>query len=161
VSGNTPITATLNGIAGSTTVTVSAATVSSITVTPANPTVGKGTEVQLTATCNLSDGTTQDCTNQVSWISGNNSIATVSSQGLVTGVGAGSTTITWTLNGVSGSTTVTVTSATLTSITVTPVNPTIGKSTTVQLTATGKFSDGSSQNLTTQVSWTSGNESVA
>src|SRR5262249_49236133 len=124
-AGSAPITAAFNGTQGSTTVTVSAATVSSITITPANPTVANGTKVQLIATCNLSDGTTQDCTSQVAWTSANNSIASVSTasgtEGRVTGVGAGSTTITGTLGGVSGSTTVTVSAATLSSITVTPV----------------------------------------
>jgi 6-phosphogluconolactonase (cycloisomerase 2 family) len=163
--GNTPVTATFNGIVGSTTVTVSAATVSSITITPVNPTVARGTQVQLIATCNLSDGTTEDCTSQVAWASADKSIASVSTasgtEGLLTGNGAGSTTITWTLNGVSGSTTVTVSNATLTSITVTPVNRTIGTNTAVQLTATGNFSDGTTQDLTTQVSWTSGIPAVA
>jgi hypothetical protein len=40
--GNTAITATLNGIQGSTTVSVIAAAPTSITVTPANPSIAKG-----------------------------------------------------------------------------------------------------------------------
>jgi uncharacterized protein YjdB len=165
--GNTPITATLDGIEGSTTVTVTAATLTSITVTPANPTIAKGTMVQLTAIGNFSDGTTENLTSQVSWTTGNNAIAQVSdvagTNGLVTGLGVGTVSITATaaLAGVSGSTTVTVTAATLTSITVKPVNPTIANGTTVQLTATGTFSDGSTENLTTQVSWTSAHNSIA
>jgi uncharacterized protein YjdB len=162
---NTPITATLNGVSGSTTVTVTAATVASITITVPVASIAKGTTAQLTATCNFSDGTTQDCTTQVSWTSGDNRIAEVSNasgtQGLVTGLGIGSTSITGTFNGISGSATVTVTVATLSSIQVTPPNPSLAKGTTVPLTATGTFSDGTTQDLTTQVSWTSGDNTIA
>jgi len=45
--------------------------------------------------------------------------------------------------------------ATLLSIAVTPSNPTITVGKTQQLTATGSYSDGSSQDLTTQVTWQS------
>jgi uncharacterized protein YjdB len=163
--GNTPITVTLNGSQGSTTVTVTAATLNSITFTPLNPSIATGTTVQLIATCNFSDGTTQDCTTQVGWTSANDSIATVSTasgtQGLVTGAGTGSTSITATLGGISGSILVTVTAATLTSITLAPVNPVIANGTTVRLTATANFSDGTTQDFTTQVSWTSAADATA
>jgi 6-phosphogluconolactonase (cycloisomerase 2 family) len=163
--GNTSISATLNGIEGSTTVTVTAATLTSITVTPTDPSIANGTTVQLTATGKFSDGTFEDLTTQVGWTSGNNAIAEVDnvagSQGVVTSQSVGSTPISATLNGISGSTTVTVTAATLTSITVTPPDPSIAKGTTVQLIATGTFSDGSTQSLTTKVGWTSGNNAIA
>jgi trimeric autotransporter adhesin len=120
------ITATLNGISGSTTVTVTAATLVSIEIVPPVSSIPNGTTEQLTATGTLSDKTTQDFTNQVSWTSADNTIAQVSdaagTKGLVTGVnlgpttGVGSTAITATLAGISGSTTVTVTAPTLTSI---------------------------------------------
>jgi 6-phosphogluconolactonase (cycloisomerase 2 family) len=160
--GNTPITATLNGIAGSTTVTVSAATVKSITITPPVATIAKGTTLQLHATCNLSDGTTENCTNDATWAS--SGVATVSdtspTKGLVTGATVGTATITASFNGLQGSATITVTSATLVTITVLP-DPSIANGTTVQLTATGEFSDKTTENLTTQVSWTSGNNAIA
>jgi trimeric autotransporter adhesin len=162
--GNAPITAIFNGISGSTTVTVTAATLTSITINVAVETIAKGTTLQLTATCNFSDGTTLDCTNLVSWTSGNNGIASVSdtspTKGLVTGVGVGSTTISGSFGGITGSATVTVTAATLTSITITPPDPSIAKGTTVQETATGNFSDGSTQDLTDQVSWISSDETI-
>ena len=49
----------------------------------------------------------------------------------------------------------TVTPAVLTSITVTPPSPSIANGTTVQLTATGIFSDGTTQNFTSTASWSS------
>jgi hypothetical protein len=74
--GNTPITATLNGISGSTTVTVTAATLLSIIVTPANPSLPAGTtKFQMTATAVFSDGTTQDVTQQANWTSSDSTVA--------------------------------------------------------------------------------------
>jgi hypothetical protein len=51
--------------------------------------------------------------------------------------------------------------AVLVSLAVTPVNSSIAKGTTQQFTATGTFSDGSTQNLTNTVTWTSTNAAVA
>ncbi|MGO9449596.1 MAG: Ig domain-containing protein [Candidatus Binataceae bacterium] len=162
--GATTIMATLNGIVGSATVTVSAATLTSITITPPDPSIAKGLTVQLTATGNFTDGSTQDLTHYAGWTSAANSIAQVSnfstSAGLVTGINPGTTTIKATAYGIIGSTTVTVTPATLSSIAVTPTNPSIAKGTTVQLSATGTFSDGTMQNLT-QASWTSAAGTIA
>jgi hypothetical protein len=163
--GNTSITATLNGVQGSTTVTVTAATLTAITIAPPDPSIPKGTTVRLTATGNFSDGTTEDLTAEVFWTSSDESIEQVDNGklngGLVTGLGVGSATTTATLNGIPGSTTVTVTAATLTSIVVTPPLPSIAKGTTVELTATGVFSDESTEDLTSQVSWTSGDNRIA
>ncbi len=49
---------------------------------------------------------------------------------------------------------------TLQSIAVTPVNPTIPSGGTQQFTATGTYSDDSTQNLTSQVTWTSSSTAV-
>ena len=50
---------------------------------------------------------------------------------------------------------------TLNSITVTPSNPTLAVGSTQQFTATGLFTDGSTQNITNQVTWSSSNTGVA
>jgi uncharacterized protein YjdB len=50
----------------------------------------------------------QDLKNTVSWTSSSDAIATVEPSGLVKGQGVGTATITATVNGVSGATTVTV-----------------------------------------------------
>ena len=76
--GSATITATQAGIPGSTVVTVTSAVLTSIAVSPANPSIAKGTTVGLTATCTFSDGTTPDCTSQVDWTSSNLAIAQVS-----------------------------------------------------------------------------------
>jgi len=88
--------------------------VGSITISPAAPALASGQTVQLTATGNIGHGAhptgSQNVTDQATWASSTPSVATVSSTGLVTGVGSGTTTITATMAGpVIGSVTLTVT----------------------------------------------------
>jgi hypothetical protein len=90
-AGNTPIAATFKGVGGTTTVTVTAAALTSISITVPNASIAKGTSTQLTATCNFTDATTQDCTRQASCTSGDTGIVQVSAKppGLITGIGVG------------------------------------------------------------------------
>ena len=73
----------------------------------------------------------------------------------------GATIITAFQTGVRDSTTVTVTPAVLTAIVITPTTPSIAKGTSLQLTATGVFSDLSTEDFTQSVSWTSANITLA
>lgn len=93
-----------------------AATLASIAVTPANPSVTTGTTQQFTATGTYSDNSIKNITAAVTWGSSDTSKATINASGLATAVAAGSTTVTATSGSISGTTTLTVTSAT-TSIT--------------------------------------------
>jgi len=63
--------------------------------------------------------------------------------------------------GGSGGPSVELVSASVVSISVTPVNPSIAVGATKQFTASGIHSDGTSQDITTQVIWNSSNTSVA
>jgi hypothetical protein len=62
---------------------------------------------------------------------------------------------------ITGTTQLTITPALLESIEVTPPNPQLTIGTTQQFTATGLFTDNSTQDLTTQVTWQSSNTSFA
>ena len=152
--GTATVSATSGGVTGVTTLTVTDATLVSIDVTPADPSIADGTTQQFTATGVYTDGSTQDLTTEVTWSSSNEAVATVSnaadSKGLATAVGAGSTTVSAISGGVTGDTTLTVT-ATLVSIDVSPAAPSIANGLTQQFTATGLYSDGSTQDLTTEV----------
>jgi len=163
--GSTTISATLGSVSGSTTLTVTAATLVSIQVTPANPSIANGLPKQFTATGIYTDNTTQNLTTQVTWASGTPSTATISnasgSQGLAASAGVGTSTISATLGTVSGSTSLTVTAATLVSISVTPQTPILMTGTTLQLTAVGTFTDSSTQDITAQVTWTYADGTVA
>ena len=54
-----------------------------------------------------------------------------------------------------------MTAAALTSIAVAPANPSVAKGLTDQFTATGTYTDGSTANLTNQVTWASATAAVA
>jgi plastocyanin len=160
-TGSSTISAALGGISGSTVLTVAAPVLDSIAVTPANPSVPKGETEQFKATGTFSDNSTQDLTSQVTWASATTSVATITAAGLATGIATGTSTISAKLGGVTGSTVLTVSAAVLQSIAVTPANPSIAKGLTEQFTATGTFSDNSTQDLTSQVTWASATASVA
>jgi hypothetical protein len=81
--------------------------------------------------------------------------------GLATGVGAGTATIQAAQGGITGATSLTVSGATLVSIAVTPATPSIAPALTKQFTATGTFTDNSTQNLTNSVIWSSSNTAIA
>lgn len=164
-TGSTSITANLGTVHGSTTLTVgTTAVLQSITVTP-TISIAAGTTQQFTATGHFSDGSTQNITTTSTWSSSNTTVATISnvsgSQGLATAVAAGTASITATSGSISGSATLTVTPAVLISISISPQSPTITAGSTQQFTATGKFSDNSTQNITTSVTWDSDTQSVA
>ena len=59
-------------------------TLSSLQVTPTNPSVAGGSQQQFTATGKFSDDSTQDLTKTVRWSSSDNSIVTIDSTGLAT-----------------------------------------------------------------------------
>jgi uncharacterized protein YjdB len=134
---------------------------SSITVTPETPSVQAGSTKQMTATGTYSDGSTKTITSTVDWSSSDTSEATVSSTGLVTGVAPGTVTITAALNSISGTTSVTVTIANLASIAVTPNNASMLADGTEQFKAIGTLTDGTTTDITGEVTWNSSNTSVA
>jgi hypothetical protein len=152
--GTTTIAAVSGSTTGSTNVTVEQAALVSIAVTPQNPTVAKGSTQQLTATGTFTDGSTQNMSNSVVWTASNPGVVTLGSSGLATAQALGTSTISASSGVINGQDTLTVTPAALVSIVVTPSNPTVPKGGTQQLTATGIFSDGSTQNMSNSVVWT-------
>jgi outer membrane protein assembly factor BamB len=80
----------------------------SVSTSPASATVGVSTSKQLTATGNYADGGTRDLTTQATWSSSDTSRVAVSANGMITGVGGGTATVTAAYGGFSGSTDVTV-----------------------------------------------------
>jgi hypothetical protein len=166
-AGSTSVRATWGGIVSTpVTLTVTPATLVSIAITPPAPSIALGTTQQFTATGTYTDNSTQDLTTQVTWASATVSVATISnaagSNGLATSVAAGSTSVIATWGGITSiPVTLTVTPATLVSIAIAPPAPSIALGTTQQFTATGTYTDNSTQNLTTHVTWTSATPSVA
>ncbi|MCK4707648.1 MAG: Ig-like domain-containing protein, partial [Gammaproteobacteria bacterium] len=159
--GSTIITASLQNINATANLTVTSATLNSINVTPGTSSIANGTSTILQANGIFSDLTNQDLTSQVSWQSSNISVAEVSSEGLISSLSTGTVTITASLNGISSSASVTITPATLSSISVTPGNVSIANGTATNMLATGFYSDLTSQDLSSVVSWQSSDTLVA
>jgi hypothetical protein len=160
VAGTTTIQAQLGSVAQSTTLTVSIVDLVSIAISPANPTLSKHTSVKFTATGTYSDGSTSVLTT-VSWKSSKPQIANLRGSGIVHAKKAGQATITATAFGVKGTTTLTVGTGTLSSIAIAPSNTSISAGATQQFTATGTFSDGTTQDVTINSHWSSSVASAA
>ncbi len=101
-AGTSQTTATLGSVVSpSDTLTVTAATLQSIAVTPASPSITPSQTQQFTATGTYSDGSTKSITTSVTWASSNTTVATIgASTGLATGATAGTSQITATLGSV-------------------------------------------------------------
>jgi hypothetical protein len=128
-----------------------------ITVSPSTAQIAQGTSQQFTAIGSYNDKTTANITSQVSWNS-SQPAATISgspgTQGVAKGVSQGSTSITASLGSVnSGPSALTVTAANLLSLSLSPSGPTVPLAARQQLTATGTFSDGSTQDISADVTW--------
>jgi hypothetical protein len=102
--GATTLTANVGSINGSASLTVTAPTLASITLTPGNPTISVGMSQQFFARGVYTNGSTQDLTALVSWTSSATNILSVTSGGLATAASSGNATLTASLNSLSGST---------------------------------------------------------
>ena len=110
-AGTATIVATSEGKTAQAAITVSVVPVTSVTVTPNAPTVKVGATQALAATLKDEQGNVLEG-RAVAWTTSAANVATVNAtSGVVTGVAAGTTTITATSEGKTGSTTVTVSAA--------------------------------------------------
>jgi chitinase len=110
-AGTTTIVATIGTKIGSAVITVGGARVTSVTVSPSTATMTVGGTQTLFAVAKDSAGNTVTG-RPITWTSSATSIATVSSSGLVSAVAAGAATVRATIDGVIGSSAITVTSTT-------------------------------------------------
>ena len=160
--GGTTITASLNGVTGSTSLTVTPAVLQSISVTPQNVEILPGQIHTFTATGNYSNGSTEDLTTSVAWSSSQPLVASIVN-GQATAVNFGETNITASdeTSGLSDTATLTVSHGELESVEISPLSPTIGKGETINFTATGRYEDGTEEDITTSVTWSSSNAGAA
>ncbi len=158
-TGSATITASVEGKSGSATITVVPVPVASVTVTPPSATLLVGTTLQLAATPKDSAGGTLSG-RTLSWASGDTTVASVDAKGLVTARAPGSTAVTASVEGKSGTMTLTVVPVPVASITVAPTSAAIFVGASRQFTATPKDSTGAPLAGRT-VTWSSGNSTVA
>ncbi|MCP4600110.1 MAG: hypothetical protein GY847_06160 [Proteobacteria bacterium] len=159
-SGQAIVTATIDGLDASAEVNVSTATVEEVIVEPTSATTGVGGIISFTATALLSDGDTQDVTQTAVWSIGDQTVASITSQGLTEALAPGETSIQASVDGKMGTATLTVTAANLISINLTPTNPTSGKDVSISFTAMGTYDDQSVADLTLSADWESSDTDV-
>ncbi|WP_188055588.1 Ig-like domain-containing protein [Oryzomonas rubra] len=166
LAGSAVLTATLGGVSATYAMKVSSATPTAVTVAPAAPTLAKGLTTQFAATGTFSDGSSQVLTFDAAWASSDATVASVSdaaddTKGLATALAAGTTTISATFGGISGTALLTATAPVLQSIAVSPAKPSVLSLTKTAFTATGTYSDGTTGDITSQVTWGSSNTNAA
>lgn len=166
-AGTTPVFATQGSVTSdSTGLTVQPLTLVSLTITPVNATIHVNATQQYQAIATYSDSSVADVTSSVTWHSSNTTVATIivdgAMGGLATSVAPGSTTITATSGPItSNSAALNVNAPTLLSIAITPVSATIHANATEQYQAIGTYSDASTADITSTVTWNSSKTAVA
>ena len=148
----------------------------SIQVSPTSQSlvVGQSAQLSITGTYgNANHLSTQNVSSGITWSSSAPTVATVSSSGVITAVGGGSTTITATAAGFKGpvtaSASVTVTAVsggsvaggTIASIAVIPGSQSVASNQTTQFIAIGTTSSGATEDMTGQVAWASSSPQIA
>jgi uncharacterized protein YjdB len=162
-AGSATITATSSGKSGTSAITVTAVApvVTTVTVAPPSASIVVGTTTTLQAT--VKDQSGNAMTGQpVTWSTNNAAAATVNSSGVVSGIAAGSATITATSSGKFGTSAITVTAVApvVTTVTVAPPSASIVAGTTTTLQATVKDQNGNVMTGQT-VAWSTNNAVAA
>jgi uncharacterized protein YjdB len=139
--GTATITATVDGVPGSLTLTVTPQPVATVTVSAVNQSLPAGTTQQLTATARDSAGGVLTG-RPITWSSDHGDVATVSASGLVSGVAPGTAIITATVEGVQGTLTMTITVAPVASVAIVPDSALIVPGQTRQLAAVARDAQG-------------------
>jgi hypothetical protein len=153
--GTATITAKVGGLTASELVTVTAAGVASIAISPSPLSLALGLSRTLDAVSVLTNSQTADVTASATWASSDTTVATVTTAGVVQTVGVGTTVITASVGSIQGTDTVTVTAAAPVSMSVTAPQTSIPAGLTVQLAAPSTLTNGSSVDWAPNASWSS------
>jgi len=162
--GECQITANL-GVSATGVFSITDAELMSINVSSKTSILSKGTQTYLTATGIYSNQSSVDITHQVLWKS-DSDIATISneteSKGLLTAIAEGQVTYSAQYKSISASNVISISSAILEKIDVNPVvEGVFNLGTKKSFSATGYYSDSSTQDLTKQVLWVSSDSTIA
>lgn len=141
-------------------VSVSAAAVDALTVMAPDDNVPAGLTVQLVALGHLTDGTVADVSEMVTWLTGNDQVATVDAHGRITAVSTGSTDISASISSIKGVATVAVSEAILESIDL-GQTARLAKGLTLQLHAMGTYSDTMVHDISLSSAWSTTDPTVA
>jgi hypothetical protein len=162
--GTSIIQASSGTVSSSINVTVGAPVLASLALTPSTGTVFSGASLQFQLAGTYTDGSTRNLTNSAAWFAVPSQTASVNSGGFTTGVAPGTATITVVTGALFASANLTVQApgaTSLVTIVVTPNRASIPVGSNQQFIATGNYSDGSAQDITPAVTWTSSNSAGA
>ena len=159
--GGAAITAVLNAVSGTDTVAVVAPTLNSISITPSGASIPLGENQQLFATGTYNDGSKRDLTSSVQWASSDPTILSLSGLGMATADSLGSVTVTATSGTISATNQLQVGTAVVVSFTVVPASSLLALGAQEQLSALANFSDGTTQDMTASVSWSTADPTIA
>lgn len=135
-------------------------TITSMAVTPPTPSITEGETLQMSATGSYNDGSTKNITDIAIWSSSDTTKAKVSNSGVVTALSPGSASISASSGTVSGSTTVSVTIASLAPIRVSPSTTSAITGQIVSFTAKGNYQGGGNADVTDSVVWSTNSQGV-
>lgn len=136
----------------------------SIVLSPASAVLEPDQAASFTATAYYRDGSAKDVTRDGRWSTADGDVVTVDRSGKVVGVAEGTTALSFALGTASASATITVGDhmcVVLVSIAVSPTNPAMVPGHFQQMTAIGTYSDASTLNITSAVTWTTANGTLA
>lgn len=156
--GSVTISASYQGMTTQATLNISQAELTRISVTPNQYSLPVGHQSHLTAKAHYSDNSIQNITSIASWKSTDTSLVKVlngTNGGLIDALAIGSTSVTASYQGMTASSTITVTDAVLESVSISPIKASIAAGLTQQYTLTARYSDNSTKNVTSQSSWQS------
>jgi hypothetical protein len=139
---------------------VSKAAIASIAISPSALILNQGASAQLKATAVETDGSKVDVTNSVTWTIDQKQVATVAGTGTVSGMTAGTATVTASVGSVVATCSVTVTPPALISISIQAGESAIPLGSVTQLKASGTYTDGTTADLTKSSTWQSDLTSV-
>ncbi|MCY9871637.1 Ig-like domain-containing protein [Vibrio barjaei] len=161
VLGQADVTAKFGGMEQSSMITVSSATLTSVSISPANATIPKGTTQSYVLTAQYSDGSKRDVSTLSSWQSNNTDIATINAFGVAYGEQQGASQTSGCYLGECDTANLSVTQAVVTGLQVTPASATIADGQSQYYQATAFYSDGTSKVVTQIATWTSSDINIA
>jgi hypothetical protein len=161
IVGSTTITAASGTVQGTAMLTVTSPVLASVAVTPANASIAAGETQQFTATGTYSDGSVQNLTNAATWTSSGPAIASVSPSGAAVALAVGTATISATAGSFTGTASLTVTPPVVIGLNVVPATLSMVLGSSRQLQAIGTLSDGTTQDMTGTVAWSSTDPNIA
>lgn len=160
-AGATMIEASDGAVTDAAPLAVNGGTLTALVVSPATIALSAGQQQKLSASGSYSDGGRKDLTAALHWASTNPAVAAVSPEGLIRGVAPGTATIVANTGEVSTTSTVAVHGPELTAIQIKSAPHQLAVGASQPLVALAKYSNGTTQDLTSAVTWSSSSESAA